>query len=120
MRSRNVILCAGCLALVGIGAGTSAAAVEPIPNRLIDYAQFQQIVTTSAVAHENHRLKESEFLSAMGDPNVIILDARSAPMYTLRHIKGAVSLPFTDFTADTLAQVIPRKDAKVMIYCNNN
>lgn len=115
------------VAVVALGAGTVVAGVwtqafaaEPIPNRLIDYAQFQQIVDSSAAVRENHRLKENEFLAAMSDPAVIVLDARSANMYKLRHVKGAVSLPFTDFTAATLAQVIPRKDAKVMIYCNNN
>ena len=41
-------------------------------------------------------------------------------MYALRHIKGAVNLPFTDFTADSLSRVIPAKDSKVLIYCNNN
>jgi hypothetical protein len=48
------------------------------------------------------------------------LDARTASKYELRHIRGAVSLPFTDFTADTLAKVIPVKRTKVLIYCNNN
>jgi len=31
-----------------------------------------------------------------------------------------VNLPFTDFTAASLAGVIPAKDAKILIYCNNN
>ncbi len=41
-------------------------------------------------------------------------------MYGLRHIKGAVNLPFTDFTAASLAGVLPAKDVKILIYCNNN
>ena len=97
-----------------------AGAGEPIANPLINYAKFQQIVATSATGREVHRLEEDQFLAAMRAPDVIVLDARSATMFQLRHIKGAVNLPFTDFTAETLAQVIPRKDAKVMIYCNNN
>jgi rhodanese-related sulfurtransferase len=119
MRTSNVVACMG-LGIVVFGGWMHAGAVEPIPNRLIDYAQFQKIVATSAVARENHRLKENEFLAAIKESGVIVLDARSASAYRLRHIDGAVNLPFTDFTAETLAQVIPRKDAKVMIYCNNN
>lgn len=38
----------------------------------------------------------------------------------MRHIRGAVSLPFTDFTAESLARVIPAKNTRVLIYCNNN
>src|SRR4029077_2322968 len=60
------------------------------------------------------------FLDELRDADAVILDARSASMYRLRHVKGAISLPFTDFTADSLARAIPRKDAKIVIYCNNN
>jgi hypothetical protein len=35
-------------------------------------------------------------------------------------VRGAVNLPFTDFTADALAGVIPTRDTPVLIYCNNN
>jgi phage shock protein E len=38
----------------------------------------------------------------------------------LRHITGALNLSFPDFTADSLAQIIPAKGTKVLIYCNNN
>ena len=95
-------------------------AQDQIANPLINYAQFQNIVHTASAAREIHRLSEKEFLGVLNDPNTIVLDARSASMYQLRHIKGAVNLPFTDFTAESLARVLPRRDAKVVIYCNNN
>ena len=117
----RAIKSATCAALgLGMAVWVCAHAEEPIPNRLIDYAQFQRIVADSALVRENHRLTENEFRAAMDNPDVIVLDARSAAMYQLRHVRGAVNLPFTDFTAETLAQAIPRKDAKVIIYCNNN
>lgn len=31
-----------------------------------------------------------------------------------------MSLPFTDFTAAALARVIPTKETRILIYCNNN
>jgi hypothetical protein len=98
----------------------SVLAAGPIPNPLIDYQEFQKIVTVSAGEREAHRLTEPQFIAAMTDTNAILLDARTASKYALRHIRGAVSLPFTDFTADTLAKVIPTKGTKVLIYCNNN
>jgi hypothetical protein len=36
------------------------------------------------------------------------------------HIKGAISLPFTDFTEGSLAKAIPEKTTRILIYCNNN
>jgi len=93
---------------------------QPIPNRLIDYKEFQRIVISSADERESHRLTEQQFITAMADRNAIILDARTASKYQLRHIRGAVNLQFTDFTAETLAAVIPEKGTKILIYCNNN
>jgi phage shock protein E len=100
--------------------GSSAVAADRIPNRLIDYAGFKKIVLDSAFDRETHRLTERQFMEAMLDKNVVVLDARSASKYALRHVKGAVNLPFTDFTAETLAQIIPSKATKILIYCNNN
>jgi 3-mercaptopyruvate sulfurtransferase SseA len=98
----------------------SSAFAGQIPNRLIDYKEFQKIVTASASERESHRLTEPQFIQAMADKTAIVLDARSASKYELRHIRGAVNLPFTDFTIETLAKIIPAKDSKILIYCNNN
>ncbi|MGC3991342.1 MAG: rhodanese-like domain-containing protein [Chthoniobacteraceae bacterium] len=100
-------------------AGSSLFA-ENIPNPLIDYSKFSQIVNDSEQERQSHRLTEAQFLAAMQEKGVVILDARSAARYAQRHVRGAVSLPFTDFTAETLAGVIPAKATKVLIYCNNN
>jgi len=99
---------------------SSAAVADQIPNRLIDYAEFKKIVSDSVRERETHRLTEKQFVQAMADKDTVVLDARSASRYALRHVRGAVNLPFTDFTADTLAQVIPSKATKILIYCNNN
>jgi phage shock protein E len=93
---------------------------ESIKNPLIDYRGFQAIVDTANKDRESRRLTEDAFLQMMNEPGVVVLDARSASMYQLRHIKGAVNLPFTDFTASTLAGDLPTKDVKILIYCNNN
>lgn len=95
-------------------------AADPIPNRLIDYAAFQKIVITSEAERESRRLTEGAFLTAMTEPGVVVLDARSAQRYQMRHVKGAVNLPFTEFAAAPLAGIIPGKDTKILIYCNNN
>ena len=103
--------------LAGIG---SIFAAETIPNRLIDYREFQKIVAESASERESHRLTEPQFIAALADKSAVLLDARTASKFELRHIRSAVSLPFTDFTAETLAKIIHTKDTKILIYCNNN
>jgi len=101
-------------------AGLPAAAAAPPANPLIDAAGFQQIVADLGATQETRRLDEAGFLAAMREPGVVLLDARSADRYAELHIDGAVNLPFTDFTAASLAAILPRPDTRVLIYCNNN
>lgn len=89
-------------------------------NPQIDYPGFLEIATKAEKLRAERRLGEAEFAAAMREPGTVLLDARSADKYRLRHVAGAVSLPFTDFTAESLAKVIPNKDTRVLIYCNNN
>ena len=95
-------------------------AADKIPNQLIDYPQFQKIAREVAPIREKRRVTEEQFAALAAEPGTVVLDARSADKYALRHIRGAVSLPFTDFTAESLAQAIPTKTTRVLIYCNNN
>jgi hypothetical protein len=97
-----------------------AVLANDIPNRLIDYDGFKRIVLESAKPRETNRLTEEQFVARMSEKSVVILDARSPAKYALRHVKGAINLPFTDFTAETLAQTIPSRATNILIYCNNN
>ena len=36
------------------------------------------------------------------------------------HIKGAINLSFPDITVDSLNATLPDKNARILIYCNNN
>ena len=95
-------------------------AADPIPNQRIDFARFRQIAAAIQPVRETRRLTEQQFATMATEPDTLVLDARSADKYALRHIKDAVSLPFTDFTTESLAKVIPAKTTRVLIYCNNN
>ncbi len=117
------------LILLGIVANTLAAPVQDpvppprpaaIPNAQIDFARFLQLASETEAVRAARRLTEAEFAAAIGAPGTVLLDARSADKYRARHVAGAVSLPFTDFTADALAKVIPTKHTRVLICCNNN
>ena len=54
------------------------------------------------------------------EPGVVILDARSRQKYDELHIRDAVNLSFPDITVESLATMFPDKNAKILIYCNNN
>lgn len=85
-----------------------------------DYPKFQELVQETQGQRAKTRLSEKEFLEAINSGDYILLDARSHLNYLLRHIKGAVNLPLTEFTSEKLSKVIPNKKSKILIYCNNN
>jgi phage shock protein E len=95
-------------------------AADKIPNRLIDYSGFQKIARQVEPVREHRRVTEAQFAAMAAESGTVLLDARSADKYALRHIRGAINLPFTDFTEESLARVIPTKATRVLIYCNNN
>jgi Rhodanese-like domain len=123
MKKLLITLALSSFTLTSIASNLNAQQSSPrpsIPNPAIDAPGFRKIVKESAAERESKRLTETEFIKAMQEKGVVVLDARSARNFDRRHITGAVNLPFTEFTAPDLAKVIPKKDSKVLIYCNNN
>lgn len=97
-----------------------AQEILPIANPAIDMPAYLQVAQEAAAHRETHRLTEAEFIAMSREPNTIILDARSAEKYAELHIKKAVNLSFPDITVDSLAQLFPDKNVRILIYCNNN
>jgi phage shock protein E len=86
----------------------------------IDYSGFRDLTSKVETHRATRLISWSQFAEAARDRDTLILDARSADAYAAGHIRGAVNLPFTDFTAESLARVIGRRDRPILIYCNNN
>ena len=79
-----------------------AAASTPAPapaqaNPQIDYPGFRDLAVTSRSIAAGRLVRWAAFAAAAAQPDVLILDARSAPAFARGHIAGAVNLPFTDF-----------------------
>jgi len=86
----------------------------------VDYAKFI-FLTKNLESYRTLRLIGiDKFNHYVKDENTIILDTRSRDAYEDVHLKGAVNLPFSDFTAKKLAALIPSKSSRILIYCNNN
>ena len=117
---KSILPCLSLLSLCGV---SFLAADDPdaaLRNPLIRFDQFAAKVLEVDSVREERRLTEDAFLAAMKEPGVVVLDARSGPMFELRHLEGAVNLSLPDFTEEALAAVMPSKETKVLIYCNNN
>jgi len=108
-----------CLPVALMLGALSASAAE-IPNPLIDYPAFEYQVGRVGELRKLRRVTAEGFIQMAADPGTVVLDARSAEKFALMHVKGARNLSLPDFTADELAKIIPSKDTRVLIYCNNN
>lgn len=103
-----------------LAAATPATAKAPV-NPQIDYQGFTGLVGNLAKVREKHRLAWPEFARRARAEGALLLDARSAAAFARGHLDGAVNLPFSDFTAEALAEVIgPNRKRPIHIYCNNN
>ncbi len=86
----------------------------------VDYQGFQALTGEVSEYRRSRLLAWDEFAKMAQQPGVLLLDARSAEAFAAGHIKGAVNLPFTDFTPESLAAVVGKSDRPILIYCNNN
>ena len=65
------------------------------------------------------QITQEEAKEMMDNQEVIILDVREQDEYDGGHIPGAVLLPVGTIDDTTAAQVIPEKDATVLVYCRS-
>jgi rhodanese-related sulfurtransferase len=111
------ILIAACLVLPL----PALAKTLPPDNPAIDYAGYQKLVVDLRDYRAGRRLAWEDFARAARAEGALLLDARSERAFRAGHIEGAVNLPFTDFTAESLLAVIgANPNRPIYIYCNNN
>ena len=90
-------------------------------NPQIDYPGFEALTASVAPERATRLVRFEAFKAEAAKPGTLLLDARSKDAFQRGHIKGAVNLPLTDFTAESLAAVIgANPDRPILIYCNNN
>ena len=90
-------------------------------NPQIDYPAFQALAASVAPERAQRLIAFDAFKAEAAKPEALLLDARSKDAFQRGHIKGAVNLPLTDFTAESLAAVIGvDPNRPILIYCNNN
>ena len=112
---KALLVAAALVATPAFGQGSTT------PNPQIDYPAFQALTAAVAPQRETRLLPFDAFKAEAAKPGTLLLDARSRDAFERGHIAGAVNLPLTDFTAESLAAVIGADPGRrILIYCNNN
>jgi hypothetical protein len=120
----RAVLLAFAVGLMSATALTAIAQEKPQPetntSAQINYSGFRDLTREVERYRQDRLVTLADFQRMAGEPNTIILDARSADAYAEGHIDGAINLPFTDFTDQSLREALRDPNARILIYCNNN
>ena len=109
------------MALLAVTLGLAEAKEPARANPQIDYQGFAALTGDVGAYREGRRVALADFQRMARENHTLILDARSASAFRQGHIAGAINLPFTDFTDESLARAIgPDRNRRILIYCNNN
>ena len=115
---------AALLALLLAAAARGADSLPPqattTVNPAIDADAYLRTAFEALRLREGRRLSEAEFLRLSREPGTVVLDARSKAKFDELHLAGAINLVFPDIAIETLAATLPDKNARILIYCNNN
>jgi hypothetical protein len=117
MRCWNLIVAFCTLVVIPLA---GAEGWETAANPAIDIAGYLRVSRQALDHRETHRLSERDFIRMSREPGTVVLDARSRQKYEELHIKGAINLSFPDIAIGSLSDALPDKDARILIYCNNN
>lgn len=101
-----------------VGKDAEAEASAARPN--VDSKGFLRIAAEAEKLREDRLVSAEEFAAYAKREKAVVLDARGREAFAREHVRGAVNLPYTEFTPDALEKVIPSKSTQVLIYCDNN
>ena len=107
-------------AFAGLVCGLGPASGHAIDNPSIDMPGHLRMAIEAEAHRDKRRISEEEFIRMSREPGTVILDARSRQRFDELHIEGAVNLSFPDIAVESLKQLIPDKNTRILIYCNNN
>ena len=91
-----------------------------IANPAIDMDGYLRVSKEAAKHREGRRISEEDFIKMSMEPGTVVMDARSRARFDDLHIRGAINLSFPDITVESLKRLFPDKNARILIYCNNN
>ncbi|MEO0883440.1 MAG: rhodanese-like domain-containing protein [Pseudomonadota bacterium] len=118
------LLTAAIFLMTGLFTAQGQDNASPAPivttERAINFDGFLAFSERTMAYRADRLISLDDFLTFAGEYDTIILDTRSASAFAEGHIDGAVHLNFSDFTERKLADIVPDRATRILIYCNNN
>lgn len=108
------------LLAVVLAFSASAQVKQKMDNPSIDIGTYLRVAREAANYRWSHRVTEDAFIKMAAKEGTVILDARSSEKFNELHVNGAMNLSFPDISIESLARLLPDKNTRILIYCNNN
>ncbi len=103
---------------------SAAPATAPVTSNAkhaaCDFNTFLAQVQAVQAIREQRLLSAAQFAKMAKEPKTIVLDARGESDFVVLHVQGAVNLPYTSMGYKSLAELIPDRETRILIYCRNN
>ncbi|CAN5532298.1 rhodanese-like domain-containing protein [soil metagenome] len=120
-KSLAILLClSAAFPLQSMAAEKRGPKLTDYPTALVSFDDFKHLVTEVEPHRKTRLIDFDTFVKMSREKNTVVLDSRSTFRFERKHLKGAKHLSFTDFTQANLQSVLPDKNARILIYCNNN
>jgi hypothetical protein len=116
----KIRVCTLTLLIIALSTLANAQKKAEIINPAIDMKSYLRLSAEAAKYREPRRLSEADFIRISRERGTVVLDARSKQKYDELHIAGAVNLSFPDITVASLKELLPDRNTRILIYCNNN
>jgi Rhodanese-like domain len=110
------------IALLAIGQDVTRTptASPPPKNEQIDFNGFIRIALEVQEIRDSRRITVARFNEMAKEKGTVILDTRADWAFESVHISGSMHLNYSDFSEDKLRKLLPDKNTRILIYCNNN
>jgi Rhodanese-like domain len=94
---------------------------EPLKQHsACDFVGFMESVKQVQAVRKDRLLSARQFAVFSQERNTLVLDARGQADFVLLHVKGSKNLPYTTFGLESLRELIPDTETRILIYCRNN
>jgi hypothetical protein len=110
------------IAVLAIGQDVTRTptATPPPTNPQIDFNGFVRIALEVQGIRESRRIPVAQFIEMGKEKGTVILDSRASWAFDSVHVSGAIHLNYSDFSEEKLRKLLPNKNTRILIYCNNN
>ncbi len=93
---------------------------QDAPKIVLPSKEFHEEAVRLEADRAKHTLKLDGLLKELkSSEKKVIIDLRGEDAYQKEHITDAINIPMEKLTEDYLAKVIPDKNTKIIIYCDN-